>query len=408
MSESEYGFIARPFEDSFRYPMRGRKPEWQRLKELIETALREHGTKTILVIGDYGYGKSFTLEKIAAAFSGSRKAIFASIRLAESEPEARIGLSLVTKIFYQIGRERLVHIASKISTRNIGSLQTELRSALRALKHVDTCEIGYRFLIGESLAPDEKKKIGVRKILSSSRVAIGILYDFQKALKSAGYDNLVLLIDEFEYVVNVYSEKQVTTILHTFKEIYDEYIREELRGVEMANFIFIIAMTPRGWDYLTETEAKLARKTGGGGITPWMERIRSEWNRVDLEPLSKPDVVNLIQDRIEENRKEYFKPPFKTFPFIHPEFFDVIYDASEGVPRYVVQYSDLILKEAFRERLKEISGDAARQVLQRFDVLPQKPLETSGKKKAGRDRPERGLAGETAASVQPDESGRGV
>jgi hypothetical protein len=356
--------------------MRGRKAEWQRLKELIEMALKEHGTRTILVIGDYGYGKSFTLEKIVETFNekrfeNSNKAVVASIRLAESEPEARIGLSLVTKIFYQIGREKLVKIANRIDQRHLATLGTDLRSALQALRDKDTHDIGYRFLIGESLAPDEKRKIRIRKILTSSRAAIQVLYDFQKALKHAGYDNLVVLIDEFEYVVNVYSERQVTTILHTFKEIYDEYIRADSKNVKMANFIFIIAMTPRGWDYLTETEARLARKTGGGGITPWMERIRSEWNRIDLEPLKKPDILILIQDRIEYNRKRYFKPPYKTFPFIHPEFFDVIYVASEGNPRFVVQYSDLVLKEAFRERLKEISGRSAKEILRKFNLYPE-------------------------------------
>lgn len=373
MKERDYGFKGPPFDvDSLDYEMRGRSNEWRKIKELVERSLKGSGSKTILILGDYGYGKTFTLEKIVRGFAehefkGPKKSIFASIRLAESEPEARIGLSLVSKIFYEIGYKKLVEIAKKIDDKKLKKLDFTAKKILKALKEGNNN--AFEWLVGESLSPTEKKKLGIKRILSKSSQAIKVLYEFQKSLKMAGYDNLVVLIDEFEYVVNVYSEKQVTTILHTFKEIYDEFIRVNTRepGI-MANFIFIIAMTPRGWEYLTETEAKLGRTTGGGGITPWMERIRHEKYKVELGPLSQKDTELVIKDRIKRKRVDYKKFPYETFPFIHPEFFDVIYETSGGVPREVINYCDLVLDSAISEGLKEISGEDAKRILKKFNI----------------------------------------
>ncbi|NVM55786.1 MAG: DUF2791 family P-loop domain-containing protein [Candidatus Helarchaeota archaeon] len=375
MKPREYGFEESPFDvDSLDYAMRGRKKEWNRLKRLLDGALAGKGSKTILILGDYQFGKTFTLEKImndftTNKFENANKSIPASIRLAESEPEAKIGLSFVTKIFYEIGFHDLVKIAKKIHDKKLTSFSSEMRHILKALRRGEY--VAFEWLVGESLNPKDKKKIGVKKILSKSSQAIKVLYEFEKVLKLAGYENLVVLIDEFEYVVNVYSEKQITTILHTFKEIYDEYIRVNTKSPgSIANFIFIIAMTPKSWDYLTETEAKLSKKTGGGGITPWMERVRPEKNIVNLPPLNKEEITKMIEDRIQRKRIRYKKFPYRTFPFIHPGFFDAIHGASQGIPGHALKYSDIVLDQAAAEELKEIGKKDTERILRNYNLLP--------------------------------------
>ena len=380
MKQRDYGFKENPFVDeSLDYPMKGRQKEWSRIQRLLAKSLTEKGSKTMLIIGDYGYGKTFMLEKIVEGFINnefekSKKCLVSSIRLAESEPEARIGLSFVIKIFYEIGFKRLVKIAKEVKDPHEARLSSDVIKILEALKKENLT--AFEWLTGESLSPSDKKGINVKKILSKSSQALKLLYDFQKILKLAAYDNLVVLIDEFEYVVNVYSEKQVTMILHTFKEIYDEFIRVSTKKPRsMVNLIFIIAMTPKGWDYLVETEAKLIKKTGGGGITPWMERIRPEEFTVNLGPLSKSATTELIKDRIDKKRLDYTKPPpYPTFPFIHPEFFDVIYDASEGIPRFIIRYCDLILGNALEEGIREITGEYAKKVLQKYHIYEEKVI----------------------------------
>jgi hypothetical protein len=374
MEYRDYGFKENPFLDSLGYHMRGREGEWSKIKSILDKFLAESGSRTVLILGDYGYGKSFILEKIVEGFykgkfKNSQKSLVASIRLAESEPEAKIGWSFVTKIFSEINFEKLIDIAGKVPNLKGIRISSDLENILSALK--EEKKVAFEWLIGESLSAADKKEIGVKKILSKSSQAIGLLYDFQKVLKLTNYDNLVVLIDEFEYVVNVYSEKQVTTILHTFKEIYDEYVRATTkRPQSMVNLIFVIAMTPKGWDFLVETEAKLSKKTGGGGITPWMDRIRPAEYTVLLGPLSKSGVTEIIKDRIEAKRLEYKKYPYKTFPFIHPEFFDYIYEISEGNPRFVLQRCELVLDKAIKDEVKEIDAKYSKKILQEFSIVP--------------------------------------
>lgn len=376
MKHREYGFKENPFsDDSLDYTMRGRDKEWKNTKKILDKFLTEGGSKTLLILGDYGYGKTFMLEKIVQGFNAgdfekSKKSIVASIRLAESEPEARIGLSFVTKIFYDIGSKNLEKIAKNAKNISKIEISSDMLNIIESLKKEKLN--AYEWLSGESLSQSEKNNIGVKKILSKSSQALKILSDFQKVIRAAGFDNLVILLDEFEYIVNVYSEKQVTTILHTFKEIYDEFIRVNTKKPgSMANLIFIIAMTPKGWDVLVETEARLSKKTGGGGITPWMERIRPEDFTVDLRPLGESATNELIKDRIKKKRLDYKKPPYETFPFIHPEFFNVIYKASEGNPRYILRFCDLVLEYALDEEVKEITGKYAQKILKKYPMARQ-------------------------------------
>lgn len=373
MKHRDYGFKENPFlDESLDYPMRGRAAEWDKIKWILNKFLTERGSKTVLILGDYGYGKTFMLEKIIQGFiknefKKSNKSLVASIRLAESEPEAKIGLSFVSKIFSEFGFKKLVQIAKKIGDPNKNEISSDLINVLQALKEEKYS--AFEWLMGESLSASDRTEIGIKKILSRSSQALRILYDFQKVLKTAGYDNLVVLIDEFEYVVNVYTEKQVTTILHTFKEIYDEFIRVSTKKPNsIVNLIFIIAMTPKGWDFLVETEAKLSKKTGGGGITPWMERIRPEEYTVPLGPLGKTGVTELIKDRITAKRLGYKRPPYQTFPFIHPGFFDYLYDISDGIPRFVLRYCDLVIDHALKDEIKEIDANYAKKVLQKFRI----------------------------------------
>jgi len=132
----------------------------------------------------------------------------------------------------------------------------------------------------------------------------------------------------------------------------------------MAKTIFIIAMTPLGWDFLIKLEKSIQRRTGGGGISPWMERVRPEQSIVNLEPLSKNELFNLLKERIDKKRLDYKKPKFDTFPFIHPEFFDKIYDYSNGVPRMSLRMCDLVLDSAMDKGISKIDAKFASEILE--------------------------------------------
>ncbi|MCK4552730.1 ATP-binding protein [Candidatus Pacearchaeota archaeon] len=374
MEFRDYGYKENPFNiDSLNYEMRGRKEELKRIKHLLEDSLESSGVKWIFLLGDYQSGKTFTLEKITESlntneYKGSNKAIIASIRLAESEPESKIGKSFVTKVFLELGFEKLVEISKKAKIPKGKSFSQEFINILDSLKKGK--KEAYEWLTGESLSQKEKNDIGVKRLLSTTSQAMRVFYEFETFLKICGYKNLVILIDEFEYLVSQYSEKQVTTLLHIFKEIYDNFIRVNTKKEDIVNCIFMIAMTPKSWDYLIEMEQKMSKSKGGGGISPFLERAKPEKYLINLEPLNKQSLIKMIEDRLEDKRIKYKEFPYPTFPFINPDFFEFIHGISLGIPGKALRYSDLIFDYASKESIKEIGKKEAKNILEKFGIVP--------------------------------------
>ena len=262
----EYYFSENPFmPDSFDYKMEGRKKEWGKIAERLNKAFNEIGSKTVILLGDYGYGKTFTLERIEEDINSDHPDIdgkgnlVVPIKMAESEPETRISLAFVTKLFKVLYKnEKMISIAKKAIKSHV-ELSSDFKKVLSSI--ASGKEEGWNWLIGDSTTA-ENKVLGVRSWLYSGPQAMGIFYEFLKAAKAAGVRNVLVLIDEFEYVVNVYSNNKITQILHMFKEVYDEtmHINTKQRG-SISNCVFLIAMSPTGWTYLTEMEAAARKST---------------------------------------------------------------------------------------------------------------------------------------------------
>nr|MDO8081714.1 DUF2791 family P-loop domain-containing protein [Candidatus Freyarchaeota archaeon] len=368
----EYLFEGPLFNPSFEYEIRGREKELDKIKNFLKEAFEEESVRSMLVLGDYGYGKSFMLYKIQKMvekkeIEGAEKTITAWVVIAETEPVGAISYEYVTNIFKDIGPNQLFEIASKLNLDQIEKFKEPFKSILRGLK--DRKESAFNWLMGETQDAREKKELGVKRKLKTSEV-LNIFMDFLEAMKTSGYDNLLVLLDEFEYAVNVYSEVKLTQLFHTFKSIFDRFIKFG-DASRFAKHIQVIAMTPKGFDAITDLETKLRKSTGGGGITPWLSRMRFDINHVILGPLDKEAVTQIIKDRIEAHKVPFKERPFETFPFIHPEFFDMIYLYSGGNPRDVLYLTDIVLKKAAKDNIKEITGKYTEAVLKEYGIVKQ-------------------------------------
>lgn len=368
MSYEKYYFKREPFLPDLGVAMYGRTKEWSQIESFLNESLTGNAIRAFLVIGDYGFGKTFTLNKIREAIERPRpsiknanKTLCAQIILAETEPATSISYEYVTKIFLSIGMERLFKIVAE-GKYDERKLSKKFNLVLKSLG--DRKEEAFNWLIGETLSAEEKKTIGVSKKSAPSE-ALGIFMEFLKFLKMCGYENLLVLIDEFEYAINVYREQKLTTLFHTFKNIYDYFIRDGSTA-NYAKHIQIIAITPKGYDVINDLEAKMRQRTGGGGITPWMERMRFERNQVSLGLLNESSAEELLTERIEKERVKHKEVSFKTFPFIHPSFFTTIIEISKGKPRNLLDYSEIILEEAARRDQKEIDGDFVKKILKEY------------------------------------------
>lgn len=372
MAYREYYFKREPFLPALDVEMRGRNKEWNQIEAFLEESLQGNRTRAFLILADYGYGKTFVLNKIRKKVSdpnsqikGSDKTITASLVLAETEPASSISYEYVTKIMYNLGKRRIREIARKIRSKSSDNFSKNFQLVMEGIRA--NKDEAFRWLIGETLTSQERANIGVMRKFHPTE-SLSMLLDFLKAMKTAGYQNLLVLIDEFEYAVNVYSESKLTQFFHTFKNIYDRFVAQGGSRI-FAKHIQIIATTPRGWDVVTDLEAKLRRTKGGGGLTPWLERMRFERNKVTLDPLGKRDAKQIILDRIEKERMEFAHIEYKTFPFIHPSFFNEIIRVSKGNPRTLLDFSEIVLEEAARRGLKEIDGEKTQKILAEFNLV---------------------------------------
>jgi hypothetical protein len=368
MSFEKYYFKREPFLPDLGAAMYGRSKEWSQIESFLNESFTGNAIRAFLVIGDYGFGKTFTLNKIREAIErprssikNSAKTLCCQIILAETEPATSISHEYVTKIFYSIGMEKLFKIAAEGKCDEKKSSK-KFNLILKGL--ANRKEEAFNWLIGETLSAEEKKEIGVTKKFSSSE-ALGIFMEFLKFLKMGGYENILVVINEFEYAINVYSEQKLTTLFHTFKNIYDYFVRDG-GTANYAKHIQIIAITPKGYDVINDLEVKMRKSTGGGGITPWMERMRFERNQVSLGLLDDNSAEQLLVQRIEKERIKHKEVSFKTFPFIHPSFFTTMIEISKGKPRSLLDYSEIILEEAARRDQKEIDGDFVKTVLKEY------------------------------------------
>jgi hypothetical protein len=377
MAIEKYQFKDEPFKPELDVPMHGREIEWAALDNFFENSLTGNRIRSFLLIGDYGFGKSFLLHKIREEFN-KEKSIFnknndslcVSIVLAETEPASSISFEYVTNIFKDLGEEKLIEIAQKKHNIKKSLFSKNYKKIIQALQKEE--EEAYQWLIGESLTSEAKKIIGVNRKFHPNE-SLTIMMDFLRFIKMSGYNNLVVLLDEFEYAINVYSEKKLTSLFHTFKNIHDKFV-EGKGSVNFAKHIQIIAITAKGYDVINDLELKMRTKTGGGGITPWLERMHFEANQVSIGPLGKEDAKQLLIDRLNNERMKNSKVEFPTFPFIHPSYFNTIIEVSERIPRYLLDYSEIVLEEAARRNLNKIDGKIAREILEDYGIIKKKEL----------------------------------
>ena len=126
---------------SHRHKMANRKEEWKKITRALSSSFKERYPRIFVLQGDYGSGKTYMLEQIygwvsedesykkqilTVSFSGSNVLLGPRLSIMETEPRwQKFGLSLVTRIFDNIGREKLVAVLKKIPSERLKRLKFE-------------------------------------------------------------------------------------------------------------------------------------------------------------------------------------------------------------------------------------------------------------------------------------------
>jgi len=330
--------------------MAGRDAEWRQIVMRVEQALQRSGNDIIVMLGDYGMGKTYTLWRMHEHYKGTGElCVTEPVPLLGSETISRFAVDLVGRTLQRIGFGR------------VRDLIVEAGNAWE--DYVDNPLVVDML---RSLASDDAKvqHKGLDRLMKNrdNVIAQGLLFAFQFILAAAGRRGFLWLIDEFENIM-VLSPAKVTQLINTLRVVYDRQAEFEMRyGPDRsAKIVFTLASSPAGWDRLTKLTQDAMRRTGGAGVAPFAQRILST-NVISLAPLDINGCRQLIARRLQKNRSRPAEGPLIPYD---EEFVEFVFELAAGVPRRILGFTTVVLIDALEQDLARITVDAARSILEK-------------------------------------------
>ena len=363
-----YGLRGNPFEIApLEYEMAGRETEWAAVKARLKAAFEGTTCKFLVLQGDYGLGKTFTANKLyndIREHSAELRTIV--VRTLAGEPiqaypaepsRGKFAVDFISRIYENLKFEEMKEICKKVE---LGSRLPEvsLRARIIFREIAKGNRDAFLALIGRSV-DEEGEKLSIRAVRGSDE-AKDIFFAFLRILKLAGYDNLLIILDEFEYIMTL-STSRITVILQTLREIFDEYGKSPS---SLAKVVIFFTTSPGGWEKLGQLKVSQVKRTGGAAVAPFMQRIDPR-DVITLTPLSEKEVEQLVTIRLKAFRGP--QTPDELYPFTK-DAIGIIYLASQGVPRLVLVYAGIVIDYAAEKSMHSITKKDATEPLVKLNL----------------------------------------
>ena len=373
MSYKQYYLQRNPFStERHDYPIVGRAGVLSELKYSLSRMIDGGGPHFIMIKGGYGIGKTRILFELVnrlrplkSDFIGERRVSMTDrpIRtLPARPPAAYLSRYLLPEIFRRLGRKNLAVLRQELDALSTQRSEdaTSILERINVDRHLlqtflalntEHDEIAWRWFLGETLSPSERRALGNVQRIAREDMAERILVDFLKILAILDYKALILPLDEFEYV-GVQSRARRISLVEVFRSLYDRVVEELTIVNEVAALIIVLAITPDGWDGIqrfAEAEA-------------FIDRVRRDNVIMELGPFDEDHVREFIQKRLEKDRLPDSPIPQPLFPF-GDNCSHLISDHSGGKPRVISSYCYIILDEGIRQNKETITATFADGVL---------------------------------------------
>ncbi len=371
-----FGLKSNPFEwASHDHRMADRKTEWTNISRVLNSAYGGQTCRFVLALGDYGMGKYFMLNHIYRAATGTQGVLAVKDVLTERPIATRSLLRSTTspefdipsRIVANLGEERLIELWNKAKNRKLDHIQ--FKTVFEQLGAGNT--VAFRFLVGERLTRDELGPLGVKTPLRPPDDTIRSLFATLKLAHLAGYHSVLVLVDEFEAIMSKLGPKAAVSVLDALRAIFDEYgpIR-----TQAAKLVFVFGVSAQAWDKVGDLEKNMMSKTGGGGISPFVERILPS-DKITLNPFTLKDTIELVEARLSEVREEPTKE--KLHPFTNDSL-EFVYAVSREKPRVILQLCYMLLEKASDEKgISQISKTFAEETLREYNIVAQTDVPSS-------------------------------
>lgn len=349
----------------------GREAEWSRLLALIDDTQSSLAPANIVLLGTYGSGKSFLLWQLYLHFLREKRRrvlMTRPLRLLDPEQSKDIVRNFVVRLFrrgFDIDSDLapLLGVALKKAVR-IPEPYSTYAKVLFGLLDPKLSAAAKRFLHGSKITRATATDLGIPELLQlkTNDEAFDLLVTLQLLARIAGYEAVVLAIDEVEYIDQT-SKGQQGRVFDSLKWVWDSEVTvaSDDAAPEVAPLLMILAATPSFWQSKMELVQSSSRPVGAlVGLTPFFARI-PRGNVVEMpEGLSQDEAHDLIVSRMSEARDEKVKNPI--IPFTE-RFVEFVYELTQGLPRQIIEICETVVAEALRRKLREIDREDAQEIL---------------------------------------------
>ncbi len=336
-----------------------REEEVKNWKKAIEESLSNPKSHYIsFIVGDYGMGKSLATYKIEK-MCGEYKNVFPiSFTFLGEERLRNPGINFIQRIFKFMDfnkiklKERQVERLNAIS-KEVFSIYHKIFFAEEEIK-----TLALYFLRGE-LTPTQSqmKKLGVIRKVNDIEIAKEYFKGFLYLLKIVGYDTLILIIDEFEYLFSLVPPSQRDIYFALLRGLYD--LPTKIDNETTANLLFFLAISEDEYRRMDQSRKVEEKKGIKGPVVPFMRRT---YLVNLLSPLKKEYVEELIELRLKYNRakKQFEKDPL--IPYTK-DFVDFIWKDTRGKPGDIIFKCGHILDIGLKYRVSLLNKKFAMKAL---------------------------------------------
>lgn len=342
-----------------------RKREGELIKTAIIQALATDRKTSVLLEGDYGWGKSHLLfifldevrrtlmaregVKALGAYvtPGSRFLDFYSSLIED------IGLQAIQSIVRKVEHELDTSDREKfVKTLEKEGIEPEFATALSYMTYRFEYVTTWRWLQGQKLTAGERTKIGVSENLDTEEAALGGYENLRRLMRKAGYLVLCIFLDELE---------KICEGTQTARVRYFDSIRH-LIDRDPGGLCLITTITPTGEAILKDEGQALRRRLIMHGLS-------------ELQIFSDDEAIQLVGVYMQQAKKEYLKETGRekeldkiiekmnvadidkwTFPFTY-EAIKMINNKAEGRVSQIIQDVSTLIEQGVKEGKRYLTAE---------------------------------------------------
>lgn len=366
MKYERYSLRSNPFlEESNDFEQIDRTDLRRDLRRDLLDAVQAGSGRLLVLLGDYGTGKTFTIQKVvgeirAGTFfpEGTSPVLAAYFKVTPPKTPSGYTKYVVSSVVQEIGRAyfhgemvKLREDLGEIQAQStLKTLDTNLRAALSRFGGPRE-QLAWDYLCGRKLSRTELAELEVASGVDDDSAAEKLFFEVLRFLHIRGVACVVLFVDEIEYIIAGSKAGQVLT---TFKEIYDRANELKIAGASLAAPVCVFASTPSAWGELVPVAG--AHDAPSPAPTAFWERAEAP---LVLPPFSREHTRRLIEDRLSKRRTPG-SAAVPLFPFTDATV-GMIHRLSQGIPRRILR----ICGYALREALEQEAGDVDDAIVQR-------------------------------------------